>query len=129
MDFLVWLIDDSERNWVLDDNGKNAPVLQTSLIWAEYQQTLSQVSSAMLLFQQALDAGRVCFATRPNQTQSRIIRGLISQNRKDRVVLGAAANSGSKWLVTNDFDDFDDFTRAACQSKLNVTITDALRPS
>ncbi|MGD9958815.1 hypothetical protein [Nocardioides sp.] len=129
LEFLLWLIDGSEHNWVLDDNGKDAPLLKTSLIWTEYQETLSQVSSAMLLFKSALDTGRVCFATRPSQAQRLLIRGLVPRNRKDRVVLGAAANSGSKWLVTNDFDDFDDPTRAACQSLLDVSVTDALKPT
>jgi hypothetical protein len=129
LDFLIWLIDETERHWVLDDNGRDAPLISTSLIWAEYSGTVARAGTAMLLFQQALDLGRVCFARRPGEQQSRLIRRLVPRNPKDRVVLGAAANSGSRWLVTNDSDDFDDVTCEACQEQLNVKITDAYRPT
>lgn len=123
LEFLIAVVDQGERYWVLDDNGKAAPLLETSLLWSEYQQTLAPTSVAMILFQQMLAGGRVCFATRPGEEVRNRIRRLVPGNAKDRVVLGAAVQSGSKWLVTNDEADFSDSVRDVCECDWAVTIS------
>lgn len=123
LDFVIWLSEETNRFWALDDNGKSAPLLQTSLLWAEYQSTLSATSTTMLLFQQVVLAGRVCFAERPRDSQRRKIVELLPRNKKDRVVLGAATNSGSKWLVSNDYGDFTADVRIRCLNEFGVRIS------
>jgi hypothetical protein len=129
IEFLVWLSEEPHRFWALDDNGKSAPMLQTSLLWAEYQGTLSPSSTAMLLFQQVIAAGRLCFAERPRKSQRTTIMELLPRNRKDRVVLGAAVNTGSKWLVSNDYADFTADVRARCLNELGVRISGPQDPA
>lgn len=123
LDFLAWLGEEYDLHWAMDDNGKAAPVLGTSLLWAEYQETLAPNATALLIFSQLLQTGRVCFSDRPSQQQRERIRTLVPRNKKDRVVLGAAVNSGSKWLVTNDEDDFSPETREACFKDFEVHIS------
>lgn len=123
LDFIISVVDEDGRSWVMDDNGKAAPLLESSLLWSEYQQTLAPTSVAMILFQQMLSRGRVCFAARPSQDVRNKIRRLVPRNGKDRVVLGAAVNSGSKWLVTNDQTDFSDSVRDECGRDWGVRVS------
>jgi hypothetical protein len=123
LDFLAWLGEQRDRYWAMDDNGKAAPVLDTSLLWCEYRTTLAPTATALLLFAQLLQAGRVCFADRPNQQQRQRINKLVPHNRKDRVVLGTAVNSGSRWLVTSDENDFSADVRTACARDLGVLVS------
>jgi hypothetical protein len=108
--------------WVLDDNGKAAPAVETSLLWAEYNQTLGPQSFPLILVASLLRSGRVFFARRPGQSLRGSIRRLVPGNQRDQVVLGAAAGSSDKVLATNDFDDFPDSVRAEIRSQLGIAI-------
>ena len=126
LDFLIWLSGEEDRFWTMDDNGKQAPVLDTSLLWAEYNDTLSPVGTAMLLFQQMLGLERVCFASRPDQGLRQRLQRSIPNNKRDRVILGAACTSATKWLVTCDESDFTIKVREEYWSDLGVRVTDPL---
>jgi len=124
LEFLTWLTSDADWHWVLDDNGKMAPAIDTSLLWAEYNDTLSPMGTGMLLFQQMLGAERVCFATRPDQDLRDRIRTLIPRNGRDRVIFGAACNSATRWLVTCDDDDFPADVRDDARRDFGVEVSD-----
>lgn len=124
LEFILWLVDDPQRLWVLDDTGKARPAVETSVLWAEYNETLSSTSTSMLLFQQLLASERVCFAARPKRDLRELIQDIIPRNQRDRAILGAACGSGSRWLVTHDDDDFDAPARLRCQRELAVQVTD-----
>ena len=122
LELVVLVAESNDLFWVLDDNGKSAPAIETSLLWAEYQDTLSPTCSALLILQQLLSAGRVCFSDRPDLRLRKQIEGLVPKNKRDRVVLGAAVNSGSKRLVTNDWADFGEDVRRKCKKQLGVVV-------
>lgn len=112
----------SETLWVLDDNGKSQPDPHTSQLFLEYRQTLSPLGASIQLFTACLSGGRVRFAPRPAQGVRDSIRKLVPRNKKDQVILGAAAGSTDKVLISNDEDDFSDAVRKKVRSQLGVSI-------
>jgi hypothetical protein len=121
--FIVAL-SESGAFWALDDNGKNAPVIDTSLLWAEYGETVSPQAPAMLILQSLL-GDRVCFADRPDERTRKLIRALVPANKRDQVILGAATGAGSRRLVSGDFSDFSVVVRKSCAKNLKVFVLDA----
>ncbi|WP_371405246.1 hypothetical protein OHA10_06440 [Kribbella sp. NBC_00662] len=126
LELIDWIVEQGGAvKWAMDDNGKTAPAIETSTIYAEYIGTVSPQCPALLIFQNLLSqSGRVCFADRPDQSLRNTIRKLVPRNKKDQVVLGAACGSGSRWLVSGDLNDFPDDLRDECEDLLNVRITD-----
>ncbi|WP_136032101.1 hypothetical protein [Microbacterium sp. PF5] len=108
--------------WVLDDNGKSQPDPHTSQLYLEYRQTLPPMGAALQLFVACLAGGRVRFAPRPAQTVRDNIRRLVPRNKKDQVILGAAAGSTDKVLISNDEADFSNSVRRKARAQLDVTI-------
>lgn len=124
LDLIDWVVSE-DLWWAMDDNGKCAPAVETSLIYTEYINTVSPQCPALIIFQNLLQRGdRVCFAERPGQALRNEIRKLVPNNPKDRVVLGAACGTGSRWLVSGDLTDFSDEVRTKCESAFDVRITD-----
>jgi hypothetical protein len=111
-----------EAYWVLDDNGKRQPDPHTSQLFLEYKQTLPPMGASIQLFAACLARGRVWFAPRPGQSVRDNIRQLVPRNKKDQVILGAAAGSRDKVLISNDESDFSNSVRKKALSRLNVTI-------
>lgn len=97
--------------WVLDDQGKNAPDPQTSVLYKEYLDNLQPQSFALQVFMQCLTGQRVRFARRPGRADQEMLRKLIPKNNSDRAVLGAALGSLDRLLVSNDRSDFPDSVR------------------
>ncbi|MGW1136387.1 hypothetical protein [Streptomyces zhihengii] len=108
--------------WVLDDNGKDQPNPITSALYAEYHRTLPPQSLPLVVLAQYLTFGRVKFSDRPNESMRNLIAKLIPRNRLDRVVLGAAAGSSDRVLVSNDEDDFSSSVREEAEKRLGVHI-------
>lgn len=125
LDLLLTLREDTRLRWVLDDNGKAAPAIETSLLYAEYHESLSPQSVPLVLLASFLAFERVTFAPRPNRVVREKIQRLIPKNHRDRVVLGAAAMSRGHVLVTNDFKDFSPRVRNEAKSDLDVRIVDS----
>jgi hypothetical protein len=123
------LLNCCDLTWILDDNGKAAPDKHTSLLYAEYNQTLSPQGFPLTLFQFCLANGRVAFAKRPDQGVREAITRLIPRNKKDRVVLGAACGSADRVLVSNDNDDFSQTARREAYDLLQVVILDTAEAS
>lgn len=121
---LGWM-DDSEVTWVLDDQGKNAPDPQTSVLYAEYRATLAPQGFAISVFIRCLGFGRVAFSPRPDREMRAKLRALVPANVKDQAVLGAAVGSTNKVLVSNDLRDFSPAVRATADSALDVLILDS----
>lgn len=119
---LLTALQEGDLEWVLDDNGKAAPAVETSLLYAEYRQTLSPQSLPLVLLASFLSFGRVHFAPRPDQALREAIRRLVPRNRRDQVVLGAAATSHDRVLVTNDSSDFPDDIRERAAVEIGVGI-------
>lgn len=111
-----------EVYWVLDDNGKSQPDPHTSQLYLEYRQTLPPMGAAIQLFAACLAGGRVRFAPRPAQTVRDNIRRLVPRNKKDQVILGAAAGATDKVMISNDESDFPKSVRKKALTQLAVTI-------
>lgn len=111
-----------EAYWVLDDNGKSQPDPHTSQLFLEYKQTLPPMGASIQLFTACLASGRVWFAPRPGRSVRDNIRQLVPRNKKDQVILGAAAGSKDKVLISNDENDFSNSARKKALSQMNVTI-------
>lgn len=120
-----WIRDHATMTLVLDDQGKAKPNLVTSLLFAEYRNTLQPLGFALTVVGALLSSGRVDFADRPDQSTRRTIRELVPQNSKDQAVLGAACGCVDRTLVSNDYTDFPDDVRDACRSRLNVEVFDS----
>lgn len=125
-----WIMGQSKAKWTLDDNGKKAPAVETSVLYAEYQATLPPQSLPLILLARYLQFGLVNFSSRPNQQIRNSVRDLIPRNKKDQVVLGATAGSVNKILVSNDEDDFPYDVRITAEAALGVTIlsSDEVQP-
>ncbi len=125
-----WMFANQDVLWVLDDNGKDQPNPATSALYAEYHRTLPPQSLPLVVLAQYLAFGRVRFSDRPNESMRNLIAKLIPRNRIDRVVLGAAAGSNDKVLVSNDEDDFSSSVREGAEKRLGVQIlcSDELTP-
>jgi hypothetical protein len=80
------------------------------------------MGASIQLFAACLARGRVRFAPRPGQSVRDNIRHLVPRNKKDQVVLGAAAGSKDKVLISNDESDFSNSVRKKALSQLKVTI-------
>ncbi|UUN27895.1 hypothetical protein [Streptomyces sp. FIT100] len=119
---LEWIAQQKSANWILDDNGKKAPAVETSTLYAEYHATLPPQSFPLMLLARYMRFGMVGFAARPDQQLREKIRNLIPRNKKDQVVLGAAAGSEGKVLLSNDEDDFPPHVRERAATNLQVTI-------
>lgn len=117
-----WLRRQSAAKWVLDDNGKKAPAIETSTLYAEYHATLPPQSLPLILLARYMQFGLVNFSPRPNQQLRNLIRDLVPRNRKDQVILGAAAGCQDKVLLSNDEDDFPPDVRVSAASKIGVKI-------
>ncbi|MFD9769094.1 hypothetical protein ACFWXE_02060 [[Kitasatospora] papulosa] len=117
-----WLGGQSKAQWVLDDNGKKAPAIETSLLYAEYHSTLSPQSLPLMLLARYMRFGLVKFSARPKQQLRDKIREMVPRNKKDQVVLGAAAGSIDRVLFSNDEDDFSQEVRRDATSSLDVSI-------
>jgi hypothetical protein len=111
--------------WVLDDLGGTAPQAHTSLLYAEYHETLAPQSFPLVLLASFLRFGRVSFSARPNRPQREAIRRLIPRNNRDRVVFAAAVNSRGRVLVTNDYTDFSQDVRDEARSQFDVRVLDS----
>lgn len=122
---LTWLRDHESIHLVLDDQGKAAPDLSTSVLATEYRATLSPQGFALNLFAALLGSKRVAFADRPDYTTRRCIAKLVPGNTADRAVLGAATGCQDKLLVSNDFGDFPHDVRDACRDELGVDVMDS----
>ncbi|MFI8192796.1 hypothetical protein ACIF8T_29175 [Streptomyces sp. NPDC085946] len=119
---IEWLGGQSKSQWVLDDNGKKAPAAETSLLYAEYHSTLSPQSLPLVLLARYMRFGLVKFSPRPRQQLRDQIRGMVPKNKKDQVVLGAAAGAEDKVLFSNDEDDFTQEVRRDAEADLGVRI-------
>lgn len=123
LDFLAWFTAEEDLCWAMDDNGKKRPLLDTSVLWSEYHTTLDPVGTAMLLFAQLSARQRVVFSDRPSESVRNKIAKLIPRNKKDRAVLGAATTACSRWLVSEDDDDFPMDVRDKALDLFGVQIT------
>lgn len=112
--------------WVLDDNGKSAPDPATSVLYAEYRQTLSPQSLGLMVLNHCFSTGRFDFARRPDYATRKALETLIPRNKQDRAVAGAALGSTDRVLVSNDLGDFTEDVRAALRKtwKLTVILSD-----
>ena len=111
-----------ETRWVLDDQGKTAPDPKTSVLYKEYRDRLQPQSAPLVLLSAFLQGGRVRFAPRPDAQTRKKLRTLVPRNIADQAVLGAAAASQSRLLVSNDYSDFPDKVRRAAKKELGVTV-------
>lgn len=121
---LQWLLE-NELKLVLDNTGKGAPNPNTSVLYAEYMNTLPPQSPAITLLTHCLSSGRVYFAPRPSKDIQDKIRRLVPKNKKDCAVLGAAFGSSSRQLVSNDLNDFTQSVRKDSKKSLEVDIRTA----
>jgi hypothetical protein len=119
---LVWLRATRSTAWVLDDQGKAAPNLSTSVLATEYFATLPPQAFGLTLLAELLASGRVRFSPRPARPVAQAINRLIPNNKSDRAVLGAAAGALDKVLVSNDEDDFSPHVRTEAQRRLGVLL-------
>ncbi|WP_137769518.1 hypothetical protein [Brachybacterium sp. SGAir0954] len=120
-ELLGWMRDSAVK-WVLDDNGKSQPDPHTSLLFAEYRETLPPGGVGLQLLIFCLANGRVVFANRPDDALRKEIRKLIPKNRKDQVVLGAAAGSRDRLLASNDYADFTSVVRKVLHKKHSIDV-------
>lgn len=119
---LQWLAGSHSIRWVLDDQGKAAPDLSTSVLAAEYSASLPPQSFALILLSNFLASNRVSFSKRPSQATAKAIRKLLHRNSYDRAVLGAAVGSCDKVLISNDEDDFNSNVRVEVDEQFSVLI-------
>jgi hypothetical protein len=122
--FLQWMSVTEQVKWILDDNGKSAPDLKTSVLASEYYETLSPQGLPLTLFTACLAMGRVAFATRPTPSTRKIIRRLVPRNTNDQAVLGATTTCKDRVLISNDYNDFSDPVRVMCAQELGVEVMD-----
>lgn len=121
---LLLFIKESELKWVLDDQGKKAPNPETSLLHAEYRNTIVEMGFSATVFAFLLRTNRVIFAPRPGEQVRKAIRKLVPANKGDQAVLGAAVGSTDGVLVSNDFGDFTAAVRTSVLKELSVTVVD-----
>ncbi|WP_457029468.1 hypothetical protein [Kitasatospora sp. P5_F3] len=119
---VAWIAEQKGAAWVLDDNGKKAPAIETSTLYAEYLATLPPQSLPLILLARYMRFGMVGFSPRPDQKLREGIRLLIPRNKKDQVVLGAAAGSVDRVLFSNDEDDFSYDVRQEVAESIDVLI-------
>ena len=122
VELLRWIREHDEVQLALDNTGKDAPNLNTSVLYKEYRDTLPPQSAALVLFSALLASGRVVFSSRPPESDRRVIRSLVPKNKRDQAVLGAAVTSADHLLVSNDERDFNDEVRTRAQRSLRVRI-------
>lgn len=114
-----------EQKWVVDDQGRVQPDPMTSVLISEYMTTLAPQSYGRAVFIQCMQTQRLAFAPRPDRQTRELIQRLVPRNPKDRAVLGAAAGSTDRVLVSNDLSDFTDEVRDEADVALGVLILTA----
>lgn len=122
---LAW-IRDAEVSLILDDQGKRKPNPETSLLYSEYMTHFTPQGLPRAVLAHLMINGRVHFVDRPGQHLRNAIRKICPSNVCDRAVLGAAAMSASKHLVSNDWADFGERARRSASKDLNVEILDSI---
>ncbi|NMH97963.1 hypothetical protein [Pseudonocardia acidicola] len=122
---LAWLSETTEVLWVLDDQGKRAPDLSTSVLASEYNSSLPPQSIGLALLTSFLLSNRVSFSPRPSQADAKVIRRLVPNNTRDRAVLGAAIGAQDKVLVSNDYADFSVDVREQAKENFGASIHDS----
>lgn len=110
---------------VLDDLGKLKPDPSTSRLYCEYKQHVPRGSIGEQLLIRLLSSSRVKFVERPDRQISSRVRQICPRNKGDQAVLGAAAMSEDKVLVSNDWNDFDTAARDKAAKGLAVTCLDS----
>lgn len=123
---IAWLAANASVYWVLDDQGKAAPDLSTSLLASEYFRRLAPQSLPLVVLTHYLQHGRVRFSGRPDHATQRALRRMLPRNSCDRAVIGAAIGAINKVLVSNDWQDFSETVRRAAAVDYGVTVIDSI---
>ncbi|MGB7450079.1 MAG: hypothetical protein WA892_13270 [Ornithinimicrobium sp.] len=110
---------------VLDDIGKAKPEPSTSRLYSEYEQHIPPGSLSEMVLRHLLGSGRVRFVDRPPRQKSVQVQKICPKNKGDQAVLGAAAMSVDKLLISNDWKDFDCFARRLILKELSVRCVDS----
>ncbi|GCB55849.1 hypothetical protein rerp_22570 [Rhodococcus erythropolis] len=122
IELMQHILGDATICLILDDTGKRSPNAETSLLYSEYKRTLPPNSFPLVVLTRLLGSQRVIFADRPSVSDRKKIAKLIPKNKKDRAVLGAAVSSIDRFLVSNDFDDFNISVRSKVGKELHVVV-------
>lgn len=122
LEIIKWLQSSSSVLWVLDDQGKMAPKIETSLLASEYFATLPPQSLPLTVLARYLSFGRVSFAKRPSQADQKKLQKIVPRNKCDRAVLGAAVGSQDKVLLSNDEKDFHASAREESNKCWSVSV-------
>lgn len=127
LEVIGWLRSSSgDARIVLDDNGKAAPDLSTSVLYKEYSERLPPQSVGQILVTHLLLNGRYYFAARPDRATMTVLRRLVARNTSDCAIAGAACGSSSRFLVSNDFQDFTPLVRSRLRASLGLEVVSSL---
>jgi len=123
VDYVSYLVGSNEV--LLFDDTSGGTSFSGSHLANEYTPWVSTPGLAQSFFDLILSSGRFKFYEKPPLPTRRVCARLVPRNKRDQIFLGLATCSPDRYLVSNDYDDFDVAARVAAKRELKVTVEDA----